>query len=171
MALVGVELSPEMRQTDLEYVNVRDFMAHLMTLLVALKSRHAMTCSYMLWNLAVQRILRGCSPGLYEIQLDGVKGLAYFDPHPGNYELLGMWRERGASGETWDRKIIKRFEKNILRAFRIIYTYTMISGKINETLQLFATEPFRRDFSSQVGRCVSLCPDSALGCFHGRWVD
>ena len=113
MALVGVELSPEMRQIDLEYVNVRDFMAHLMTLLVALKSRHAMTCSYMLWNLAVQRILRGCSPGLYEIQLDGVKGLAYFDPHPGNYELLGMWRERGASGETWDRKIFKRFEKNI----------------------------------------------------------
>lgn len=68
---------------------------------------------YMLWNLAVQRILRGCSPGLYEIQLDGVKGLAYFDPHPGNYELLGMWRERGASGETWDRKVFKRFEKNI----------------------------------------------------------
>lgn len=45
MALVGVELSPEMRQIDLEYVNVRDFMAHLMTLPVALKSRHAMTCT------------------------------------------------------------------------------------------------------------------------------
>jgi len=36
--------------------------------------------------------LSAARPGLYEIQLDGVKGLAYFDPHPGNYELAGVFR-------------------------------------------------------------------------------
>ena len=114
MALVGVELSPEMRQIDLEYVHVRGFHgpSNDTSSCTEVQTCHDMH-RYMLWNLAVQRILRGCSPGLYEIQLDGVKGLAYFDPHPGNYELLGMWRERGASGETWDRKIFKRSEKNI----------------------------------------------------------
>lgn len=36
--------------------------------------------------------LSASRPGLYEIQLDGIKGTALFDPQPGNYELAGVFR-------------------------------------------------------------------------------
>ena len=176
MALVGVELSPEMRQIDLEYVNVRDFMANLMTLPVSLKSRHAMTCYHMLWNLAVQRILRGCSPGLYEIQLDGVKGLAYFDPHPGNYELLGIWRDAELAERSGTEGYSKRFEKNIRCncnrfVYHIIYTYTMISGKINKTIQLFDTE-FKPGFCPRLAGVFRYAQTQHLVVFMaGGWID
>lgn len=86
-------------------------------------------------TLQFSRILRGCSPGLYEIQLDGVKGLAYFDPHPGNYELLGMWRD----AELAERRGTERYLKDLKRTYVvfvtdlciIVKTFTCISDHLH----------------------------------------